>query len=127
MNELQTRSQTSECLLVRVAMTHGTLITSPKLPSNNSMRFFWVTNITSGTFSACFSFSYVLKRLWYRIDQLASIILNHHLPFFRFFPTPDRPLSKELVALHHSANRLWETEMVDATTDTETFTVSRIE
>ncbi|KAJ7308723.1 hypothetical protein DFH08DRAFT_488600 [Mycena albidolilacea] len=97
------------------------------MPPGQSRDDTWNTNNFAETAFKQFNAIFLGNKHNKRIDQLASIILNHHLPFFRFFPTPDRPLSKELVALHHSANRLWETEMVDATTDTETFTVSRID
>ncbi|KAJ7310843.1 hypothetical protein DFH08DRAFT_898478 [Mycena albidolilacea] len=97
------------------------------MPPGQSRDDTWNTNNFAETAFKQFNAIFMGNKHNKRTDQLASIILNHHLPFFRFFPTPDRPLSKELVALHHSANRLWETEMVDATTDTETFTVSRID
>ncbi|KAJ7465961.1 hypothetical protein FB451DRAFT_1402372 [Mycena latifolia] len=61
-----------------------------------------------------------------RIDKLADVVLNHHLPFFRFFSTPDRPRREDITALHNEANRLWEKNMVQAIPDVpDNFTVNR--
>lgn len=109
-------------------MIHGTRTTGQKRRSSNSTQFFWRISTTSGTLTSVYITLAVRLTRYTRIDRLASIILNEHLPFFRYFETPNRPTSKAIIELNQAANRVWERDMVQATPGhVNHFTVSRVE
>lgn len=63
------------------------------------------------------------------IDRLASIILNDHLPYFRYFQTPTRPEAREVREMNLNAHALWEGDLVrDASTaeSLQKYEISRI-
>ncbi|KAJ7176820.1 hypothetical protein C8R46DRAFT_1346767 [Mycena filopes] len=102
------------------------MFTDIGLPPEQSRDGTWNTNNWAETAFKQFNAVFLDNKHNKRIDHLAAVILNHHLPFFRFFRTPDRPESKELIQLHHRAEQLWERDMVVAAPDLpHTFTVRR--
>ncbi|KAF7328148.1 hypothetical protein MVEN_02572200 [Mycena venus] len=101
------------------------MFTDIGMPPDQSRDGTWNTNNWAETAFKQFNSVFLDNKHNKRIDHLASVILNHHLPFFRFFPTPDRAQSKTLRDLHQKANRLWETDMVAATGTLHEFTVKR--
>ncbi|KAK7015716.1 hypothetical protein R3P38DRAFT_2637208 [Favolaschia claudopus] len=103
------------------------LFTDIGMPPGQSRDDTWNTNNWAETAFKQFNAVFLDNKHNKRIDQLASIILNHHLPYFRFFPTPDRGPSKAFLQLNHDANKLWETEMVTPSTVPDMFTVRRVE
>ncbi|KAJ7743233.1 hypothetical protein DFH07DRAFT_979671 [Mycena maculata] len=103
------------------------MFTDIGMPPGQSRDGTWNTNNWAETAFKQFNVIFLDNKHNKRIDRLASIILNDHLPFFRYFPTVHRPLRKEIVALHQEANRLWERDLVHATPSVpDRFTVNRI-
>ncbi|KAK7015046.1 hypothetical protein R3P38DRAFT_2544135 [Favolaschia claudopus] len=103
------------------------LFTDIGMPPGQSRDDTWNTNNWAETAFKQFNAVFLDNKHNKRIDQLASIILNHHLPYFCFFPTPDRGPSKAFLQLNHDANKLWETEMVTPSAVPDTFMVRRVE
>ncbi|KAJ7674056.1 hypothetical protein DFH06DRAFT_1467400 [Mycena polygramma] len=102
------------------------MFTDIGMPPGQSRDDTWNTNNWAETAFKQFNTVFLDNKQNKRIDQLASIILNHHLPFFRYFPTPDRARAKTEIERHNHANRLWETDMVNATAVAEEFVVNRL-
>ncbi|KAK6974658.1 hypothetical protein R3P38DRAFT_2749796, partial [Favolaschia claudopus] len=102
------------------------LFTDIGMPPGQSRDGTWNTNNWAETAFKQFNTVFLDNKHNKRIDQLASVILNHHLPYFRFFPTPDRAPSKAFVELHDKANRLWEADAVQRTESPDAFTVDRV-
>ncbi|KAK6988478.1 hypothetical protein R3P38DRAFT_2573229 [Favolaschia claudopus] len=102
------------------------LFTDIGMPPGQSRDGTWNTNNWAETAFKQFNTVFLDNKHNKRIDQLASVILNHHLPYFRYFPTPDRAPPKAFVELHDKANRLWEADAVQRTENPEVFTVDRV-
>ncbi|KAK6991439.1 hypothetical protein R3P38DRAFT_3290638 [Favolaschia claudopus] len=102
------------------------LFTDIGMPPGQSRDGTWNTNNWAETAFKQFNTVFLDNKHNKRIDQLASVILNHHLPYFRYFPTPDRAPPKAFIELHDKANRLWETDAVQRTENPEVFTVDRV-
>ncbi|KAK7013538.1 hypothetical protein R3P38DRAFT_2788427 [Favolaschia claudopus] len=102
------------------------LFTDIGMPPGQSRDDTWNTNNWAETAFKQFNTVFLDNKHNKRIDQLASVILNHHLPYFRFFPTPDRTPAKAFVQLNDNANRIWETEMVSPSGQPEEFIVKRV-
>ncbi|KAJ6450285.1 hypothetical protein C8R45DRAFT_946892 [Mycena sanguinolenta] len=101
------------------------MFTDIGLPDGQSRDDTWNTNNWADSGFKQFNAVFLDNEHNKRFDQLASIILNDHLPFFGFFRTPDRPQSNALIELHHRANRLWETDAVSTMSDPDQFIVRR--
>ncbi|KAK7038474.1 hypothetical protein R3P38DRAFT_3475508 [Favolaschia claudopus] len=102
------------------------LFTDIGMPPGQSRDGTWNTNNWAETAFKQFNTVFLDNKHNKRIDQLASVILNHHLPYFRYFPTPDRAPPKAFIELHDKANRLWEADAVQRTENPEVFTVDRV-
>ncbi|KAK6988953.1 hypothetical protein R3P38DRAFT_3373654 [Favolaschia claudopus] len=102
------------------------MFTDIGMPPGQSRDGTWNTNNWAETAFKQFNTVFLDNKHNKRIDQLASVVLNHHLPYFRFFPTPDRAPSKAFVELHDKANRLWEADAVQRTESPDSFTVDRV-
>ncbi|KAJ7110200.1 hypothetical protein C8R43DRAFT_962368 [Mycena crocata] len=102
------------------------MFTDIGMPSDQSRDGTWNTNNWAETAFKQFNTIFLDNKHNKRIDRLCSIILNDHLPYFRYFPTPDRPVPKAFLTMNLEAHRLWDRNMVNAVVGTPNkFTVIR--
>ncbi|KAJ7180200.1 hypothetical protein C8R43DRAFT_941883 [Mycena crocata] len=102
------------------------MFTDIGMPSDQSRDGTWNTNNWAETAFKQFNTIFLDNKHNKRIDRLCSIILNDHLPYFRYFPTPDRPVPKAFLAMNLEAHRLWDRNMVSEVVGTPNkFTVIR--
>ncbi|KAJ7724877.1 hypothetical protein B0H16DRAFT_1736451 [Mycena metata] len=99
------------------------------MPSDQSRDGVWNTNNWSETAFKQFNTIFLDNKHNKRIDRLASIILNDHLPYFCYFPTPNRPEAREVVQMNLEAEVLWENDLVHhipAASKPQTYTVAHV-
>ncbi|KAJ7812162.1 hypothetical protein B0H14DRAFT_3753431 [Mycena olivaceomarginata] len=95
------------------------LFTDIGLPSDQSRDGPWNTNNWAETAFKQFNTIFLDNKHNKRIDRLASIILNDHLPYFCFFPTPTRSEPREIREMNLDAHSLWENDLVQQVTKAE--------
>ncbi|KAF7295974.1 hypothetical protein MKEN_01412000 [Mycena kentingensis (nom. inval.)] len=77
------------------------------MPSAQSRDRVWNTNNFAESNFKQFNNIFLDNKNNKRIDRLAAIIHDDHLPYFRYFQTMDRP-NAEYLRLHDQAHRVWE-------------------
>ncbi|KAJ6488108.1 hypothetical protein C8R47DRAFT_1276561 [Mycena vitilis] len=99
------------------------------MPSTTSRDGVWNTNNWAETAFKQFNTTFLDNKHNKRIDRLASIILNDHLPYFRYFATPNRPEAQEVREMNLDAHTLWENDMVQDVSTTvlaQRYTIARV-
>ncbi|KAJ7474222.1 hypothetical protein FB451DRAFT_1558412 [Mycena latifolia] len=99
------------------------------MPPDQSRDGTWNTNNWAETAFKQFNSVFLDNKHNKRIDRLALVILMQHLPYFKHFPTPSRPESRDIINLNLDAYEIWENDLVHPAPtpeNSETFKVNRM-